>query len=201
LGESRFEHVSTKVLTDFEGANGSVGSLAVQLAALSGFTVIAVVSDRGDESATKARGATHVFKAGDPNLIARIQSEVGPIARAFDSVVSESTMLGVVQSLSDSGARKVATAIMYGGQATKSIEVSSVFSGELYGKNMSGEVSARGREVGRWLWTNASKWLESQALSPLDFEVIGGLEDIDAGLSRMRNGTIRHKQVVQISHQ
>lgn len=176
-----------------------MGSLAIQLAVLSGYAVIAVISDRGDEAAAKRRGATYVLKTSDPDLVSHIKS-VAPSAKyAFDTVVSDSTVSAIASCLSGPATKRIATAIVYQGQPPQNVELCPVFSGEAFGKTMKGEVSEHGLEVGQWLWTTLPTWLESSTLSPLDFEVIGGLEEIEAGLSRMRNKDVSRKQVVEIA--
>jgi NADPH:quinone reductase len=56
-----------------QGAAGSVGICAVQLAHFAGATVIGTVRSSGDEAAAKAAGADHVF-AADKDLATRVRS-------------------------------------------------------------------------------------------------------------------------------
>lgn len=56
---------------------------------------------------------------------------------------------------------------------------------------MSGEEDRAGSLLGSWLWGELPHWLESGQIRPLEFEVIGGLDDVPEGLKRLEEGRAR----------
>ena len=56
------------------GAAGSVGSIATQMAARDGATVIATVRHESQFDSVRERGADHVFLADDPELVAKVRA-------------------------------------------------------------------------------------------------------------------------------
>lgn len=190
---------SDKFLAYFEqGANGSVGSLAVQLAKLSGYSVIAVTSSSRTTNRARAYGADHVYSDDEPELVSRICRAHPDIGYAFDAVVSTGTTQKAMQCLSSSSPRKITTAIAYPGELLESVDYSSVYSGILRGTDMKGNPSQRGKEIGAWLWRNLNQWLESKQIAPLEFEVMQGLGHIPDGLKSMQDGAAKVKLVAML---
>ncbi|KAK1991600.1 GroES-like protein [Colletotrichum falcatum] len=194
LGIDRLTDTSTPIL--IWGANGAVGKLAVQLAKLSGYSVVAVTSARATPEAVKARGADAVFRSSDPDLIAKIRAAAPGLSLAFDTVVTLDTVSSIERCLGRPA--RVATAIKYLGPPIEDVEVVPVFSGEVMGKTMTGQTSPRGRELGDWLWSSIPRWLKSSKISPLEKEEIAGLEAIPEGLEQLRRGTARAKLVARV---
>jgi len=97
------------------------------------------------------------------------------------------------QILGDGGI--LATAIKSVGEGPTNMTVSSVYSGEIMGKTMTGSVSPRGVEVGSWLWSSLPGWLTSKQVTPLEFEVIGRLEHVEEGLQKMKTHIAKEKLV------
>lgn len=179
-----------------QGANGNVGKLAVQLAKLSGYHVVAVVSHSAHISAVQARGADEVFINGDSEITSKIQTVAPMIRHAFDTVVSNSTV-SVISDVLVKPAR-LATAIKYLGQPPNDVEVVPVFSGEIFGQNMIGAPSEAGAKIGSWIWDNLSAWVREGKIKPLESRCIGTLEDIPNGLQQLREGSAKKKLVISI---
>lgn len=115
---------------------------------------------------------------------------------AYDTVVTSETVDQVLQILENQGS--LATAIKYVGEVPGSITLSSVYSGEVMGKTMTGQSSAIGVQVRNWLWTGLPTWLEQGQVHPLALRTVGGLEGIPRGLDEMRNHTAKGKLVANL---
>ncbi|KAF4335204.1 hypothetical protein FBEOM_10948 [Fusarium beomiforme] len=120
-----------------KGANGGVGKLAVQLAKISGYSVIALTSNNETTAQANARGADYSFSNSDPNLITKIKSVAPDLSLAFDTVVTQDTMSKIAESCSKPAT--VATAIKYLGSPFDGVQINFVYSGEILGKTMSGQ--------------------------------------------------------------
>jgi NADPH:quinone reductase-like Zn-dependent oxidoreductase len=169
--------------------------MAVQLAKLSGYIVIAVTSSQFRLKEVEARGADKVFSNDDPDLLSKIGAVAPHLRFAFDTVVTDETIDKICQSMPLGGI--IATAIKYVGPAPNNVQLQPVFSGEIFGKTMSGSESARGRVLGQRLWPNLSQWLDSGDIKALEYEEIGGLADIEGGLGIMREGRSKVKLVAR----
>lgn len=63
---------------------------------------------------------------------------------------------------------------------------------------MMGTESPRGKSVGDWLWGSLDQWLTKESISPLEYQDIGGLGDVQSGLDQMKQGKAKSKLVVRI---
>ncbi|RDW61643.1 hypothetical protein BP5796_11535 [Coleophoma crateriformis] len=77
------------------GGSSTVGSYAIQLAALHGFNIVTTCSPRNMEMAKK-NGATHAFDYNDPDVVAKIMKAVPDLAYGFDCIgnATSSTLCG-----------------------------------------------------------------------------------------------------------
>src|ERR1700685_111332 len=77
---------------------GSVGMAVIQLAKLSGLTVIATASPRNDEY-LKSLGADYVFPYGDPNTPAEIKKLTnGKLYLGYDTISEKGTTQLVIDA-------------------------------------------------------------------------------------------------------
>ncbi|SCV36857.1 uncharacterized protein FFB14_06288 [Fusarium fujikuroi] len=180
-----------------KGANGGVGKLTVQLAKISGYSVVAVTSSNETKAQAQARGADYSFARSDPDLITKIKSVAPDLSLAFDTVVTEETISQIVDCCQKPAT--VATAIKYTGAAIDGVQLNSVYSGEIMGKTMAGQPSAAGVELGRWLWGGLDNRLGSGQITPLEFEVLNGLQKVQEGLDRLESGTVHKKLVTHVT--
>ncbi|KAK2041368.1 NAD(P)-binding protein [Colletotrichum somersetense] len=117
LGMDRLNNKSTPILT--WGANGAVGKLAIQLAKLSGYSVVAVTSARATMEAVTAQGTDAVFKISDSDVTAKIRVAAPGLSRAFDTVVTLGILSSIEQCLEPPA--RVVTAIRYLGPPIKDV--------------------------------------------------------------------------------
>ncbi|KAM5350310.1 hypothetical protein ACJ41O_006815 [Fusarium nematophilum] len=173
------------------GANGSVGSLAIQLARIANYRVIAVTSTTTGASQARDHGADFAFARDDPHLISKIAELPTRPKWALDTGASRDTIEQISQCIEPSGI--IVTAQKYTGELIPGATLASIFAAEMFGKTMTGEVSQRGQQGSEWLWSNLYRWLSNGDIAPLKFEVIGGLEEVENGLEKLGTGTAKTK--------
>lgn len=159
--------------------------------------MVAVTSSNETTAQAQARGADYAFSRSDPDLITKIKSVAPDLRLAFDTVVTEETISQIVDCCQKPAT--VATAIKYTGAAIDGVQLNSVYSGEIMGKTMAGKPSAAGVELGRWLWGGLDKWLGNGQITPLEFEVLNGLQKVQEGLDRLESGTVHKKLVTHVT--
>jgi NADPH:quinone reductase-like Zn-dependent oxidoreductase len=173
-----------------------VGKLAVQLAKISGYSVVAVTSNEETMAAVKARGADHVFANTDPDIVTKIHAVAPHLHYAFDTVVGTETIAKIVDCCEEPAT--VATAIKYLGWDIEGVKIVPVYSGEVMGKTPKGETSTAGLELGKWLWESLNQWLRERKISPIEHEKVDGLDGVNDGLKRMKDGGARAKLVLHV---
>ncbi|KAF5978728.1 hypothetical protein FBULB1_6045 [Fusarium bulbicola] len=194
----RSNDVSTHVL--IWGANGGVGKLAIQLAKISGYSVVAVTSSNETTVQAQARGADYAFSRSDPDLITKIKSVAPNLRLAFDTVVTEETISQIVACCKKPA--RVATAIKYMGASISGVQLQPVYSGEIMGKTITGQPSEDGVKLGRWLWGALDDWLGDGQIIPLEYEALVGLQEVQEGLDRLESSQTfpSNSQLRQISY-
>ncbi|EEU46727.1 uncharacterized protein NECHADRAFT_77404 [Fusarium vanettenii 77-13-4] len=134
------------------GANGGVGRLAIRLAKMSGYSVIAVTSRDETKAEAASRGADHIFWNSESDLVKKIRAVAPNLRHAFDTVVTSDTTAKIAECCEKPA--RVTTAIKYIGPDIEGVQIIPVYSGEIMGKTMGGQPSAAGLELGKWLWGN-----------------------------------------------
>ncbi|KAM5358014.1 hypothetical protein ACJZ2D_015690 [Fusarium nematophilum] len=119
------------------GANGSVGSLAIQLARIANYRVIAVTSTTTGASQARDHGADFAFARDDPHLISKIAELPTRPKWALDTGASRDTIEQISQCIEPSGI--IVTAQKYTGELIPGATLASIFAAEMFGKTMTGE--------------------------------------------------------------
>lgn len=146
--------------------------------------------------AVEARGADVVLANSQEDVISKVRAAAPELLYVFDTVVTDDSMMKIVQCTDKPV--KIATATKYTGELAGGVEVVSVFSGEIMGRTMTGARSEAGEQLRTWLWGNLSGWLQRSEITPLESEVIGGIDAIPSGLVRMKEGTAKSKLVATL---
>jgi NADPH:quinone reductase-like Zn-dependent oxidoreductase len=156
---------------------------------------VAVVSSSTKISQAAALGADVVADSQDPDLVSKIQAAAPGLHHILDTVVTSETVQTAIQCLAQQSGI-IATAIAYAGLVPEAVTVAPVFSGSIFGKTLKGEEDKVGAQIGQWLWQQLPIWLQSGAIRPLDYEVIGDLASIPVGLRRLEEHNAPRKLVV-----
>lgn len=159
--------------------------------------MVAITSSNETSAQAQARGADYAFSRSDTDLVTKIKSVAPDLRLAFDTVVTEETISKIVDCCQKPAT--VATATKYTGAAIDGVQLNSVYSGEIMGKTMAGQPSAAGVELGRWLWGGLDKWLGNGQITPLEFEVLDGLQEVQEGLDKLESGTVHKKLVTYVT--
>ncbi|CZR56773.1 uncharacterized protein PAC_06662 [Phialocephala subalpina] len=179
------------------GASGSVGNFAVQLAKLHGSQVIAVSSTRSLASA-ETIGADLVLDSSDPDVVSKIRSAAPNIEHVFDTIVSEASVANCTAAFGNH-AGTLATAIKNTHEnKSKGVQIKPVYSGNIQGKNMGPGAHEQGARLGEFAWDNLTQWLKDGDITPLKYETIRGLQSVNEGLGRLKNGEYKSKLVVEV---
>lgn len=94
------------------GASGSVGALAVQLASLAGFVVIAVCSPHNFEMVRKL-GATYLVDRAAPDAVEQVRElSKGKLTVAFDNVTNKETTEKCCATLATDGTEVLYTSVL-----------------------------------------------------------------------------------------
>jgi NADPH:quinone reductase-like Zn-dependent oxidoreductase len=168
------------------GASGSVGMFAVQLAALSGATVIGVASEKNAEY-VKSMGAKHVIDYSKHDVAAEVHRLVGDEVTFAMDCVGKDTAQKATAALSKT--KPAVIACVAGGPTTKPDNVSAhdVAFGMSFDSNA---------EFFEHLYEAVQPLLEAGKLHPVRHENIGGMEKITEGLQRLADNKVSGEKLV-----
>ncbi|KAG1883484.1 chaperonin 10-like protein [Suillus subluteus] len=173
------------------GGSSAVGSCAIQLARLSGFSPIITTASKKHEKYLKSLGATHVFLRDlSANELKSLVSDhtSGPIKYVYDAIsLPETQQIG--WSLLGPKGRLVLTlpASVEEKEGKERVAIRT------FGSPHADE----NKPLCKGLWATLSEWLEAGTIKPLDYEVLpNGLEGIVEGLERMKKGQVSGKKLV-----
>ncbi|KAG2036274.1 chaperonin 10-like protein [Suillus americanus] len=173
------------------GGSSAVGSYAIQLARLSGFSPIITTASEKHEKYLMTLGATHVLSRhlSANELKTHVNKHAsGPIKYVYDPIsLPETQQIG--WSLLDQKGRLVLTlpASVEEKEGKERVAIRT------FGSPHANE----NKPLCKGLWATLSKWLEAGIIQPLNYEVLpNGLEGIVEGLDRMKKGQVSGKKLV-----
>ncbi|KAI0787307.1 GroES-like protein [Fomes fomentarius] len=172
------------------GGSSVVGSLAIQLARLSGFSPIITTASLKNAPLLQSFGATHVF---DRTLSANdLRAEVnkvagGPVLVVYDAISLPETQIAAYGLLAPNG--KLVTvlpeAIKEPSDGRSLVQVHGVIQFPQH------------QEFGKKLYEELPSLLESGDIKPLNVEIVpGGLGGIAAGLDKFKNNQVSATKLV-----
>jgi NADPH:quinone reductase-like Zn-dependent oxidoreductase len=188
---------------------GSVGMTVIQLAKLSGLTVITTASPRNSEY-LRSLGADHVFPYNDPNTPAEIKKLTsGKLYLGYDTISENSTTQLVIDALgcdSDipAGKKKELVNVLPTGELdgkAKSVTRHTLSTYTLFGKEVT--------SYGMLLPANPSDYafsihsygilerlLKEKKLQHQKVKVFGGLEKVPEGFAYMKEGKNSAEKII-----
>jgi len=191
------------------GGAGSVGMTVIQLAKLSGLTVITTASPRNSEY-LKSLGADHVFPYSDPNTPAEIKKLTnGKLYLGYDAISDTNTTQLVIDAFgcdSDipAGKKKELINVLPTGELdekAKSVTRHTLSTFSLFGKEVT--------SYGMLLPANPSDYafsihsyeilerlLKEKKLQHQKIKVFGGLEKVPEGFAYMKEGKNSAEKIV-----
>ncbi|CDO74510.1 hypothetical protein BN946_scf184979.g65 [Trametes cinnabarina] len=167
------------------GGASTVGSLAIQLARLSGFSPIITTASLKNTALLKGFGATHVL---DRNLsAAALREEVakiagGPVLTVFDAIALPETQNAAFELLAPGGKLLLALPPSLDEAKAKDAQGRTAF-------HVFGPIQyPHNEEFGKRLFAEVTALLAAGDIKPLRVELVpGGLGGIVAGLDKLRN--------------
>ena len=175
------------------GGSSSVGSSVIQLATASGYHVVATASPSNYEYC-KLLGATLVLDYHNPDIVPILVSLLKDtkLAGAFDAIGSETTVRQCASVLHVLGGGTIAS-VVSSSQDFKDVRVSRISSEEIVSVNPKVAKKIWGEYVPAAL--KAGKFVSA----PKPLLVGSGLESIQKGFNRQREGVSARKVVVSLS--
>ncbi|KAL0932781.1 zinc-binding oxidoreductase [Colletotrichum truncatum] len=174
------------------GGASSVGGTAIQLAAASGLRVVTTAS-KSNFGGVKALGADVVLDYHSESLVHDAITALSgvEVVGVYDAISSSQSLKPIGAILDKIGPRKVITVLPNEGDFGKNVLLSF---------ETAFQITENPEEVGNPIWRDfVPGALESGLLQPKpDPEVVGqGLESIQSGLERLKNGVSAKKLVIQ----
>ncbi|KAF7978868.1 hypothetical protein HWV62_44349 [Athelia sp. TMB] len=177
-GKEKYEGKPLLIL----GGAGSVGSYAIQLAKLSGFSPIIATASAHNSAYLQSLGATHVIDRSLDTAaeVAKITS--APVEVVFDTVGSAQTQQAALSVVAAGGAVILTAQSTLGDAVGQGKKVRTTFGSPYVPPN---------RDVGLALYSRVAEYLQSGAIQPNKTEVLpNGLDGIASGLDRLREGKV-----------
>ena len=185
-------------------ATAAVGSNAIQLAKLAGFTVITTASPKHFQY-LKSLGADYVFSYADPNTPAEIKKLTGgKLYLAYDAISASGSTQAVLDAFGSdlevpAGRKKVSVTQPAKpdelDDKAKGVEIQACFLFTLLGKEVTfygfhRDASAEDYDFSKKTYALLEQLLTENKIEPLKVEVLGGLEKVTEGLDMLKKGKI-----------
>ncbi|KAG1821976.1 chaperonin 10-like protein [Suillus subaureus] len=173
------------------GGSSAVGSFAIQLARLSGFSPIITTASDAHKANLMSLGATHVFSRhfSADELKTRVSACTSdPIKYVFDAISLPDTQQIGWSLLSQKGRLLLTLPVSVEEKEGKERVAIRTFGSPHADEN---------KPLCKGLWATLPEWLEAETIKPLNYEILpNGLEGIIEGLERMKKGQVSGKKLV-----
>ncbi|KAM7189388.1 GroES-like protein [Rhypophila sp. PSN 637] len=175
------------------GGSSSVGSSVVQLATAAGYEVVATASE-GNFGYVKNLGAVEVVDYHDEDVVDKLIKVLKgrKVVGAYDSIGTDGTVRQTAEVLKALGGGKIASVGAAPEDLGEGVEAR---------RFAAGNIEVQEPEIGRAVWEDyVPRALEDGRLRPLPEQlVVGhGLEDIQKGLDRQKEGVSARKVVITL---
>lgn len=190
-------------------SKGSVGMAVIQLAKLSGFTVITTASPKNNDY-LKSLGADYVFPYNDSQTSAEIKKLTeNKLYLAYDAISENGSTQGVIEALgSDIPAGKLKQVILVlpkpsegFGEKANGVSLTDIYAGTLrgkeykvFGKDMPPNVSDR--EFALHSYDLLERLLADKKIQTQRVNVFGGLDKVPEGFAYMRAGKNSAEKII-----
>ncbi|KAF9223807.1 GroES-like protein [Gyrodon lividus] len=173
------------------GGPSSVGSYAIQLARLSGFSPIITTASSAHESHLKSLGAAECIDrraSGDELTAALNKITKQPVEIVYDAISLPETQKAAWAALAQNGTLVLTLQPVVKEDQGKGRRAVATY----------GSPHAQANQVFcRASWSILGKWLQDGVIKPTSFEVLpNGLHGIPEGLQRMKAGQVSGKKLV-----
>ncbi|KAL4871407.1 hypothetical protein BDV12DRAFT_183790 [Aspergillus spectabilis] len=210
LGLDRVESESSVGCLLVWGGGSSVGSAAIQLAALHGIKVVTTCNPR-HESLLRAYGAKEVFDYKDENVIEKIRAAAPDLLYVFDTIGNSTSSGAASKAITRNGGKLCTVLPGKGntGNVASGVEILDVFVWTVFGRDTGFKGSGLNGEGGLFwpaskeecalageLYKNLPGWLESGRFKMSTPKVFGGLESVSQGFQEQREGRISGYKIV-----
>ncbi|KAI9061179.1 GroES-like protein [Trametes sanguinea] len=176
------------------GGSSVVGTLAIQLARLSGFSPIITTASLKNTTLLQGFGATHVLDRNLPSVALReevVKIAGGPVSTVYDAISLPETQNAAFDLLAPGGKLILVLASAVDEEKQKNANGRSIV-GALGLIQLPQNV-----EFGKILYTKLTSLLEAGDLKPLRVEVVpGGLGGIATGLEKLKHDQVSAAKLV-----
>ncbi|EJT98746.1 GroES-like protein [Dacryopinax primogenitus] len=169
------------------GGSSSVGALAVQLAAIAGFKVIATASPRNFEY-VKSLGADHVLDYHDADIVEQIKVLAPNLRYAYDAISENGSTESVLSTLSYS-APEVVTVLPFKGELPSGAKTHEVMAGCIYYPGHETKLTAL---LALWDVLMSQRKIKPNPVMLMP----DGLGSIEEGFDLMRKGKVSGQKIV-----
>ncbi|KAH0276597.1 NAD(P)-binding protein, partial [Aureobasidium melanogenum] len=184
------------------GGSSSVGSYAIQIAAMYGFNIITTCSPRNFDL-VKNMGATHVFDYNDSDVVDKIKEVAPDLGYTFDTIGSKDSSTQASLAIASKGG--VMCTVRPGKANTenvaKHVKITDVlvwmaFLKDHQYKEFHWPASVDDHELSVELFEKLPTWLEQGKIKPNNVKLFDSLDSIHEGFDLHRQGKISSFKIV-----
>ncbi|WYZ35466.1 hypothetical protein EsH8_X_000113 [Colletotrichum jinshuiense] len=201
LSIPRDSSIGTSIL--IWGGSSSVGSYAIQIAAMQHLNVVTTCSPRHFDRVT-ALGASHVFDYNDVNVVESIRKAVPGLKYVFDTIGNKSSSGQASQAIDERGGclctvrpGKANTDDVSKQTTVTDVLVWTAFLKEHQYGDFKWPVNEDDHKLGTEFYEKLPDWIEAGKFKPNSPKLIpGGLDGVKRGFQAYRDGAISGEKLV-----